>query len=154
MSPLLSRLLLLPIALIGSTTARGEPAADEPVLALVRAFSQARATFDAHALDALLTPDYVEVSPVGEVDRRAAVLGFYAPDRKSPTPPMTLAVQDVRRYADTAIVIGSVSFPTPGPNGVAVTREMRVTYVQRRVAKRWLMASAQYTGVRPTRSTP
>ncbi len=127
--------------------------ADAPVLALVSAFSAARAQFDAKALDALLASDYVEVSPIGEVDRRQAVLGFYAPDKATPAPPMTLGTDDVRRYGDIAIVIGSVTYAVPDPSGATVRRTMRAMYVARRVAGRWLMASAQYTGVRPPRPT-
>lgn len=132
-------------------SAQRNQAADAPVLALVSAFSAARAQFDAKALDALLSSDYVEVSPVGEVDRRQEVLGFYAPSKATPAPPMTLSTDDVRRYGDIAVVVGSVNYSIPGPNGATVKRSMRVTYVARRVARHWLMASTQYTGVRPPR---
>ena len=91
-----------------SSSARSGPAANDPALTLVRNFSDARARFDGRALEALLAPDYVEISPRGELDRRPEVLGFYVADKASPVPPMTLGVQDVRRYGDTAIVIGSV----------------------------------------------
>ena len=139
--------------IIGSAPvcAQSSKAADSPVLALVSAFSAARAQFNPQALDALLTSDYVEVSPIGEVDRRQAVLGFYAPDKATPAPPLTLGTDDVRRYGNIAVVVGSVDYAIPGPNGAIVKRTMRVTYVARRIARRWLMASAQYTGVRPTR---
>ena len=94
---------------------------------------------------------YVEVSPRGEIDRRQAVLGFYAADKATTVPPMSLASQDVRRYGDTAIVIGSVDYTIPTPTGGTVKRTARVTYVERRVGTRWLMASAQYTGVQSTK---
>jgi ketosteroid isomerase-like protein len=141
--------LHLTIVTLGLTaiTAPGEArnvgSSDAPIIALVQAFSDARSHFDPKALDALLTPDYVEVSPRGEIDRRQAVLGFYAADKATPVPPMSLATQDVRRYGDTAIVIGSVDYTIPTPTG-AVKRTVRVTYVERRVGTRWLMASAQY----------
>ena len=122
---------------------------NDPVLATIRAFSDARSRFDAKALTSLLTPDYIEVSPRGEIDRREAVLGFYAADKATPVPPMTLTTQDVRRYGDTAIVIGSVEYTLSAPTGEMVKRTVRVTYVERRVRGRWLMASAQYTGVQP-----
>jgi uncharacterized protein (TIGR02246 family) len=134
--------------------AEGKQPADAEILALVSAFSEARATFDAKALDTLLAPDYVEVSPRGEVDRREAVLGFYAPEKATKVPPMTLSTQDVRRYGDTAIVIGSVEYTLPGPGGAAVTRTVRVTYVERWVAGRWLMTVAQYTGVQSPLTRP
>ena len=132
-------------------SAQNNQAADAPVLALVTVFSAARAQFDAKALDALLTSDYIEVSPVGEVDRRQEVLGFYAPSKATPAPPMTLGTDDVRRYGDIVVVVGSVNYAIPGPNGTTVKRTMRVTYVARRVARHWLMASTQYTAVRSTR---
>ena len=132
-----------------SVQAQDAQRSTDPVLALVQRFSDARAHFDARALNALLTPDYVEVSPRGEVDRRQAVLGFYAADKASPVPPMTYDTQDVRRYGDTAIVIGSAAFSVPAPTGGAMTRTVRVTYVERRIGERWLMASTQYTGVQP-----
>ncbi len=135
-------------------SAKASTASDEPIVALVHAFSDARARFDAKALDALLTPDYVEVSPRGEVDRRPAVLGFYAPGKATPVPQMTLGTEDVRRYGDTAIVVGSVEYTVPGPGGVAVKRTIRVTYVERRHNGRWLMAGTQYTGVQPAQSAP
>ena len=132
--------------------ARNVESSDAPIITLVQAFSDARSHFDPKALDALLTPDYVEVSPRGEIDRRQAVLGFYAADKATPVPPMSLATQDVRRYGDTAIVIGSVDYTIPTPTGGTVKRTARVTYVERRVGTRWLMASAQYTGVQSTKT--
>jgi uncharacterized protein (TIGR02246 family) len=149
--------LHLTIVTLGLTaiTAPGEArnvgSSDAPIIALVQAFSDARSHFDPKALNALLTPDYVEVSPRGEIDRRQAVLGFYAADKATPVPPMSLATQDVRRYGDTAIVIGSVDYTIPTPTGGTVKRTVRVTYVERRVGTRWLMASAQYTGVQPAK---
>lgn len=143
----ITALTLSGIAIAGK--AQSSSASDAPVLALVQAFSDARNHFDAKALDALLAPDYIEVSPRGEIDQRQAVLGFYAADKAGPVPPMTLSTQDVRRYGDTAIVIGSVDVALPAPNGSTVNRKVRVTYVERRVGRRWLMVSTQYTGVQP-----
>lgn len=143
--------IVAPIVITAPSGAQHTQPADAPVLAVVTAFSDARARFDASALGALLTPDYVEVSPRGEIDRRQAVLGFYAKDKATPVPPMTLGTQDVRRYGDTAIIIGSVDYTVPGPGGATVTRTVRVTYVERRVRGRWLMASTQYTGVQPSK---
>ena len=118
--------------------ARDDQALDARVVALIQAFSEARSRFDAKALDALLSPDYVEISPIGEIDRREAVLGFYAGDKARPSPPMTLSTQDVRRYTDTAIVIGSVTYVVPAPNGATVERTLRATYVER--WGRWALA--------------
>jgi len=135
--------------IIAPSGAREKQPADAAVLELVHAFSNARTQFDAKTLDMLLTTDYVEVSPRGEVDRRPVVLSFYLPSKAAPAPPMTLQTQDVRQYGDTAIVIGSVEYAVPGPGGATAKRTVRVTYVERRVAGRWLMAATQYTSVQP-----
>lgn len=158
--------LLAPIALAAPASAQTAPvssAADAPILAAANAFNDARMRYDAKALDALLTPDYIEVSPRGEIDRRAQVLGFYTPDKAGPVPPMTPGPQEVRRYGDMAIVIGTIDImlpaPPPGPgaapgpatNAAPIKRSVRITYVERRVGGRWLIASTQYTGVAPPR---
>lgn len=138
---------LAAVAIVAPVQAQVQTKADPAIMTLVDAFSDARNRFDAAALDRLLTPDYVEVSPRGEIDPRKAVLGFYALEKAIPVPPMALSTQSVRRYGDVAIVVGSVNFATPGPNGATVDRQLRVTYVGRRVRGRWLMASTHYTGV-------
>lgn len=143
--------LALPAEVAG---AQSRPASDGAVTALVEAFSDARDHFNAPALDRLLAPDYIEVSPRGEIDRRPAVLGFYTADKAKAVPKMTRAVQDVRVHGDTAIVIGSVSFSIPAPGGGTTERTVRVTYVEQRIGGRWLMASTQYTGVPPAKSAP
>ena len=141
--------LLALTLIVTPASAKTDKTTDGPVLAAIQAFSDARTRFDSVALDRLLTPDYVEVSPRGEVDRRPAVLGFYTADKASPAPPMVLTTQDVRRFGDTAIVIGSVEYTIPAPNGEKVKRTVRATYVERRLGGRWLIASTQFTGVPP-----
>jgi len=143
-------LAMLPLTVLaGPGYAKPKETPEASVLATVQAFSDARARFDSAALGRLLTPDYVEVSPRGEIDRRSEVLGFYTPDKASPAPPMTYRVQDVRRFGDTAIVIGDVEYTIPTPTGEKVKRTVRATYVERRVGGRWLIASSQFTGVAP-----
>jgi uncharacterized protein (TIGR02246 family) len=140
---------ILTVAAATSVGAQTVKASDASVLATIQAFSDARAGFDAPKLASLLTSDYIEVSPRGELDRRPAVLGFYTADKAGAVPPMVYTTQDVRRYGDTAIVIGAIEYTISAPDGTAVKRSVRVTYVERRVHGRWLMASAQYTGIPP-----
>ena len=140
--------MMLAVSMIAApTTAKTIGKSDAPVLAIIDAFADARAKYDAARLGRLLTSDYVEVSPRGELDRRPAVLSFYAAEKVSAVPPMVFSVQDVRRHGDTAIVIGSIEYTVAGPNQVKVKRAVRVTYVQRRVGGRWLMASTHFTGI-------
>jgi ketosteroid isomerase-like protein len=136
-------------AVCSSVSAEPVKRVTDPVLATIQEFSDARANFDAAKLARLLTSDYVEVSPRGELDRRPAVLGFYTADKASAAPPMAFSTQDARRYGDTAIVIGTIEYTVPAPTGGLVKRAVRATYVERRVGGRWLMASAQFTGIPP-----
>ena len=107
----------------------------------------ARQRFDPAALTATLAPDYEEISPVGDVDSRSEVLGFYAPEAKRPAPAMAQDQVAVRTAGDMAIVTLRKSFTPPG----AAPRFVRVRYVARRQARDWLMVSAQYTPVAPPR---
>ena len=43
----------------------------------------AQLAFDQPALEGLLAPDYLEVSPVGDVDTREEVIGFYSAEAKA-----------------------------------------------------------------------
>ena len=64
--------------------ALADDAAD--VLNLVRQHVAAQTQFDVPALAALTADNYVEVSPMGEVDTREKMLAFYAPEKKTATP--------------------------------------------------------------------
>ncbi len=125
--------------------AQDRTAQDGAVQALVDRFEDARMRFDPVALAATLAPDYEEVSPIGTVDPRAAVLGFYAPAARRPAPAMTADDTVVRASGDMALVTRRQSFTLPG----GVTRSIRVRYVARRAGGRWQLLSAQYTPIPP-----
>jgi len=131
----------------GLVAAAPAAAQDAAVRGLVDRFEAARAAFDPAALAATLAPDFEEISPRGEVDARAQVIGFYAPDKKKPAPPMTDDEVAVRMLGDIALVTQRTSFTIPG----GPTRSIRVRYVARRTGGRWLLASAQYTPIFPAR---
>lgn len=89
------------------------------VTRLVDAVLDAERRFDPRALDALLAPGYVEVSPVGDVDTRAEVLGFYAPDKKSPAPALAVSERLVRAQGRKgAVMVARLTFSGPNPNAV------------------------------------
>lgn len=141
--------ILAAITMATQSNAQTTKTSDAPVLATVRAFSDARTNFDAVKLGRLLTSDYIEVSPRGELDRRPAVLAFYTADKAKAAPLMVFSTQDVRRYGDTAIVVGAIEYEVRMPNGTLAKRSVRATYVERLVGGRWLMASTQFTGMAP-----
>lgn len=134
--------------LAAATIVVGAPAiaASQPaaaVEALVDRFDAARAAFDPAALAATLAEDYVEISPVGTVDSRAEVLGFYTPDHRNPVPPMRQDERVVRVTGTFASVTERKLLTLP--NGTV--RAIRVGYVARRVGGGWRLVSAQYTPI-------
>lgn len=122
--------------------------------ALIERLVQAQTNYDPATLDTLFTPDYVEVSPVAEVDARDKVLGFYKPELKPPAGQVTTKtmVSEVspRVQGDTAIVIARLTFTVTTSAGAQPPRHMRATFVCRKTGNTWKIASAQYTGIRAT----
>lgn len=123
-----------------------EPAA--AVRVLVEKFTAAQGKFDVGQLSALTAEDYIEISPLGEVDPRAKMLGYYAPEHKVDAPPVTISETDVRVHGDTALEIAKISYAMPGPDGQTHAVEMRVVFVARKAGSEWKLESAQYTGIR------
>ena len=134
-------------------------AKDETALKqLVDRLTTAQTEYDAAALDKLFTADYIEISPAGEFDPRAKVLTFYTPDAKAKMAGATVSVDEtfpsIRVYGDVAVVIAEIAYMMskdgtkhPGP-------KMIVTIVARSEKGAWKIASAHYTGVRPTTAVP
>jgi ketosteroid isomerase-like protein len=123
------------------------------ILGLLRQLAEAQKNYDAAKLDEILAPDYVEISPAGEVDPRAKVLGFYAPEKKSARPGELVSYEldeiTSRIYGDTAIVVARLPFTMKTPDGQSVSRALRCTFVCRKTRGKWRIASAHYTGIRP-----
>ena len=141
----LSTCLLGSLGLIGSAHAAS---ADAELVALVQRHAQAQSSFDQAALKAVTAENYVEISPVGEVDGREKMLSFYAPEQKRPGPQVQVDEPAVRLLGDTALISARLSY-TMNQEGTARTFAMRAGYVARLVDHQWLLVSAQYTGIRP-----
>jgi uncharacterized protein (TIGR02246 family) len=149
--------LLLALLLIPFASARAQTPADaeHQVLTLVQRFTSAVANFDVPALRDSTADDYVEVSPVGDVDPREKMLSFYAPENKMAGVTVTLSEPQVRLFGDdTAIVIEKLSYVFPGPNSTTRTSEMRGTFVARKTPAGWKLVSTQFTGMRASKPTP
>lgn len=134
-------------------------AASDPTEAVLleraNALVKAQLAFDQPALETLLAPDYLEVSPVGDVDTRDEVIGFYSAEAKArsdagPTPTSaTLDEARVNLHGDAATLIARETIRIRAGDS---TREiaMRVQFQFRRVDGQWRLATTQYTGIRPT----
>lgn len=121
------------------------------VAQLVDRFNAARAAFAPADLSATLAPDYQEISPIGDVDTREQVLGFYRPEDRKPAPAMQSSERAVVVHGTTAIETERLSFTAQRPDGTSATRAIRVRYVALRTSEGWRLVSAQYTPIPPAR---
>ena len=125
---------------------------EEEINTLLRQFTEAQKNYDAAKLDEILAADYVEISPAGEVDPRAKVLSFYAPEKKKERGGelVSYGLDEItkRIYGDTAIVVARLPLTMKTPDGQTMSRAMRCTIVCRKTRGKWRIASAQYTGIR------
>ncbi|RSV36158.1 nuclear transport factor 2 family protein [Sphingomonas sp. ABOLE] len=139
---------LSPVAPVVPREEFASPAADSPLVAVIEAAVRAEAGFDSQALAKVLADDYVEVSPVGEVDHRDAVLRFYDPANRRPAPQVAVTEPLARVDGSNAVVIVRLSFSAPEAAPQRPPMLMRATYVLRQNASGWRIASAQYTPIR------
>ena len=112
------------------------------------AFVQVRNKFDQAAMIAMMAPEYQEVSPVGEVDSRERVIGFYAADKKSVAPPMTITETVARPAGMIGVVTMRITYTMPGKDGQMQTRALRAGFVARQISGDWQFVSLQFTPIR------
>ncbi|TPG10403.1 nuclear transport factor 2 family protein [Sphingomonas oligophenolica] len=133
--------------------------ADPALVRLIEDQAKAVVAFDQPTLAALTAPDYQEISPVGDVDARAAMLGFYAPENKVPAPTVAVSETSVRRIGDLALMTARITYTMVPPTGAAATsppptRALRGGYVARRYGTMWKLVSAQFTPIRTPPGSP
>lgn len=112
-------------------------------------YFRAEAQFDQDALKAVLDPQFVEISPLGEVDEHDKVLSFYTPDQKVEPPPMQFEPYVVRLHGDFAVISTRATMTMKEQS-----RSMTVGLTARRGAEGWKLLSAQYTVFRPKTAPP
>ena len=142
------RLVIWAIGSVALSIASTASAQNIEIQSLINRFDTARLQHDSATLTKTLAPDYEEISPVGEVDDRQKVLGFYAPELKRTAPAMTSEPLVIRSRGDVAIITTRKSFAIPG----GPVRSVRVRYVAERAAGKWLLVSAQYTPIPPAKA--
>jgi uncharacterized protein (TIGR02246 family) len=148
--------MLVLLAAFGQGAQASHPpsTADEEVRAQTTRYFEAVSRNDAAALEALLSQDYVEVSPLGQVDGRTQVIRFYQVAAKAQTGQASelagVAVDEltVRVFGDVAVAVVGESFKM-SVAGAPVSRPMRSTLVWRKVAGAWTLASSHHTAIRP-----
>jgi ketosteroid isomerase-like protein len=131
-----------------SITAAHAATPEQSVSELVQRFTTAQGTFDRTALEALTFENYIEISPLGEVDPRAKMLSFYVKHDDKPLPAITVDEITPRVLGNTAIVLAKVSYAmTVG--GQTRTAALRSSFVAQQQDGAWKLVSAQYTPIRP-----
>lgn len=141
----------LPASAQPPSSAALEAAKDKPMLAVPEQYLAAQRDFDAASLAVLTDRDFVEISPVGEIDPRAKMLGFYTPDKKSPAPPMRFERIHAWKDGASGSVIGKIIYSFAAPDGTTRTSELTAAFQLRKVQRQWKLITAQYTPVRPAK---
>lgn len=116
-------------------------------LILVQKHVQAQANFDSKTLEAITHPQYIEVSPAGEVDERSKMLSFYAIENKKQSPAVEVLEPVFRDIAEGKLVIAKLRYKMQVGEQ---TRQfsIRASYMLCREKSDWKVCSAQYTGIR------
>ena len=145
------------ILLLSSVSAFAQSKDDAALKSLVKQMTDAQGNYDANTLDKIFTADYIEISPIGEFDPREKVLGFYKPELKPPADKMSAALEttdySIRNYGKFAIVIARLNYSITSDGKQLPPRSMRTMIVCRKEKSAWKIASAQYTGIRPSPQT-
>ena len=132
-----------------SITAAQAATPEQSVSELVQRFATAQGTFDRATLEALTVENYIEISPLGEVDPRAKMLSFYVKHDDKPLPAITIDEITPRVLGNAAIVLAKVSYAmTVG--GQTRTASLRSSFVAQQQDGAWKLVSAQYTPIRPS----
>lgn len=146
------------ILLFSSVSVFAQSKEDAALKTLIGQMTDAQQNYQPDALDKILTADYIEISPVGEFDPREKVLGFYKPELKPPADKMSAKVVtdefSIRVYDKVAIVIARLNYTVTSEGKTLPPRSIRATFVCKKDGKTWKIASAQYTGIRPTQAPP
>ena len=131
---------------------------EQELTALVKRMTEAQSKFDPATLDKIFTSDFIEISPIGEVDPRDKTIGFYKPEANPQADKTSVSVTSdeflIRTYSNFAVVIARITYAPVGDAAAARTPlSIRATFVCRKENGVWKIGSAQYTGIRPPRPT-
>lgn len=127
---------------------------EQALINLINQTIKAQTNFDATSLDKIYASDYIEVSPVGEVDLREKAVGFYKTQVPDGSVKTSSTADDflVRFYKDFAVIIARITFLQGGSDiPVRSLASFRATYVCRKEKGKWKISSVQFTGIRPPR---
>ncbi len=136
--------LIAPLLFVAPGVSAREDAA-AAVTSVTGKFLEAQRSFDLPTIRALTAENYVEISSAGELDDREKMLGFYAPEKRTQAPPLTVENELTRVLGDVAIQTVKLTYTM----GEARKMSLRATLVAHKRGGQWKLVSAQYTGIRP-----
>ncbi|MGN7833524.1 nuclear transport factor 2 family protein [Pseudoxanthomonas sp. 22568] len=151
------RPLLLGLSLCVISTAAFAADDDATLRALAQSVLDAQIRFDVPALDRVLASDYIEISPVGDVDTRDEVLGFYAPQAREQmlakgVEPVSASLGEPQVHVDgdhaRLIALNTAKLRI---QGAEQQKQLRTVFEFRRDGGHWKLASATYV---PYRAKP
>lgn len=117
-----------------------------------QAYVQATVHFDAGALANLLAASYHEISPIGEVDERARVLGFYPAAQQGKTPDVSAELTLWQQQQPIeGLVISSAKLTYKSVKDGS-EYPLRVQFVLQQQDGKWRLLSSQYTPIRPKKA--
>jgi len=131
---------------LAAAAVQAAPAGQE-VETLVQRFTAAQSGFDAATLKSLTADNYIEISPLGEIDPREKMLSFYVKKDDKPRPAIGVDELSTRVLGDSAVTIARVSYSMMA-GGQSRTFALRSVFVAARQGKEWKLVSAQYTPIR------
>lgn len=115
---------------------------------LVHTFIDAEVHADAAALRLVTSEQFVEISPLGDVDPREKWLGFYKEKVTEAKAQFVIDEPAVRQFGDSAIFTAKVTF-TVAANGAPRSFSARMSFVAHKEGTQWKLVSAQPTPIRP-----
>lgn len=134
------------LAGLAAAAAQGAPASQD-VETLVQRFTAAQSGFDPATLKSLTADNYIEISPLGDIDPREKMLSFYVKKDDKPRPAILVDELSTRVLGDSAVTIARVSYSMMA-GGQSRTFSLRSVFVAAKQGKEWKLVSAQYTPIR------
>lgn len=156
--PRMTHLILLSSMLCPTSLLAGTSHSDAKtaVVAVVTRFVHAQTDYDQPSLDEILTLDYTEISPLGQVDSRSAVIGFYS--KEAARNAASFGISQTAELGEIAIDIGNDWAWVTAREEVIVDRRgtkrstlFRVSFFLRKSSAGWRIQGAQYTPVHAPR---
>ena len=143
--------ILLATIALATAQLHAQETAPQQLLKLVQSYTEAQRDFEPSKIDAIVTRDFYEVSPLGEVDPREKVLGFYLPANKREAPTLELSEPSIQMFGNTGTILVKLSGSVTA-NAEKRSFAFRAGYVAVNEGGKWKLASAQYTGIRPPKA--